>query len=231
MAKVANAQETAGVGFFASVRAAFASWWTALGVIGASVTGFNLVHGLLRLDLSQVLARAVQEYHRLVHLPVLLVLDWLQAPRPPLWLIDASTLWVLIGGVLLRTAWIVRQSALKARVMRRDSRTPAWALWYALLDTRFLLPVFILYCVVFWPLAVRHVLARPFVSRHYNGDRTTSFEISSRKLTSGRWLIPGADIGLRPSLDLRWVLSLQAAAVIACTAAWFALNAALKLYG
>ena len=97
-----------------AVRPSFTSWWSILGLLAASVSGFNLLRNLFAIQLSELLAAIAANYERFVHLPLRSLISWMHLPQPPTWAVDVALLWIPIGGVVLRSAWVLRSAAHQA---------------------------------------------------------------------------------------------------------------------
>jgi hypothetical protein len=195
-----------------SVRAAFSSWWTVLGLMAASVTGFNLVRKLVDIGLAQVLSDLFAVYQQWVHFPVEWIFALFRLPPPPGWAIDLALFWVLIGSVVLRSAWVQRADAIK----RKRQVNTTWGRFFeALLEKRIAFPFFLLVFVVLWPIGVMYFLSHPHLQRMKTGS-----------LTSGTTRYPTYTY----ICDMRIVLATQAMAALVCVSAWAVLNLMLSLY-
>jgi hypothetical protein len=198
--------------FWQSVRTAYAGWWTLLGVLAASISGFNLLRKLLDIGLAEAIAVVVDAYQRIVHPPVLALVRWLGLSPPPEWAIDVGVLWLLIAGVVLRSAWAIRAATIDEGVrMGGPSK-----FWSALMQDRLTLPVFLLLAVLAWPYLAWKLLSAPHVIR-YKKSRSFSPRAS-----------PAPGRGSEYYCDMRIVLGTHALTAIACVLAWGALNVLLE---
>lgn len=195
-----------------SIKVAVAGWWTLIGIVAASVTGFSLLRKMIDIGLARVLADLFATYERWVHAPIEWLFGWLQWPVPPAWTIDVALLWLLIGGVVLRSAWGVRRAGLEN--WAHDKERPFWA-W--LLSARVALPVFLFLTIFVWPLPALYMLQKPHMT-----------------LFRGKGVTPRRDRRndktFRYFCDMRIVLVTQALAAIICIGAWVAANVLLKMY-
>lgn len=209
-------------GLISSIRAAFTSWWTVFGIVAASVTGFNLSRNLLQIELSEVIGEIIRFYQSLIHLPIMWLIDWAHWPAAPAWAIDTGVLWLLLGGVVLRSAWPIRLGLHNSAgfLTKHTNR-----LWGRILYLN--LPMFVGLTVVFWPLVIFFMVERPIAFQKEwkaAGRKTIAF---SKPLHADQQL----HAQYRFLHDLRIVLASQCALTFVCIAAWFALNALINLYG
>lgn len=176
------------------------------------MTGFNLLRKLADIGLAQVVADIMQAYQEWVHFPVQWLFGWLHLAPPPDWTIDVALLWLLIGGIVLRSAWPIRIGALRAGKWVNTS----FDMWDTLLEKRWALLPFIGFCLLIWPLAAYFLVSEPY----FYSTSESSFAPSSHRMDR-HWTF---------LYDLRTVLSAQALAALASVAAWVVVNVLLKLY-
>jgi hypothetical protein len=197
-----------------SMTSAFASWWSILGIMAASVTGFNLVRKIALIGLDQVVRNVFEIYEQWVHLPIFSIFDFFDLPRPHSWQIDIFLLWFLIGGIVLRSAWVQRTDAIRNK---RHVNT-SWGEYFdLLLEKRMTLPFFLFLFVALWPIGVVYFLSHPHVLRLPSG----SLKPSRTRDSGGAYTYV---------CDMRIVLLMQALAACFCVGAWMVLNLLLSLY-
>ncbi len=195
-----------------SVRAAFSSWWALFGILAASITGFNLLRKVIDIGLAKILADLLAIYQRWVHLPVQWLFDWLRWSPPPAWAIDLALLWLLIGGVVLRSAWGVRVEALDTWARDNDNK-----FWQWLLETRAALPAFLFLTTFAWPVVVLFMLQKPHITRFLGkGINPLSHHRDDKRF--------------RYYCDMRIVLAVQALTAAACVSVWVVTNILLNMY-
>jgi len=213
------AKSRKGGGVTRSIRKAFSGWWSVLGIVAASITGFNLARNIFQVELADVFAEIAQAYEKLVHAPLLWLFARLNLDAPPAWAIDTGVLWVLIGGVVARTAWVLRTS-LKG----------AGAVTLGLPEQMRSIPpaVFFVVAWLLWPVAAFLLIREPLVHTVARDDSETVL-VSSGRLDRPGWPNPGGR--LRYAYDLRVVLATQAVVAAVCVLGWFVLNALVELYG
>lgn len=211
------------------MRAALSSWWSVFGVLAASVTGFNLLRNALRVEPSALFAEIIRAYDHLVHQPIILIIQMIGAPIPRLWMVDATIVWLFIGGIVLRSAWVIRSGLLQAG--ENHHRPMINPVWRGLINVRALLPLFVLSSLLCWPIVVAFLCEAPFVYSHKwervnidTGERLP-LRLLSVKRVRGVWQ------NTTYLYDLRIVLLTQAVVATCCVATWFVLNALLRLYG
>lgn len=211
-----------------SLRAAFGSWWVIIGIIASSITSFRLLLGVTHIHLAYVAAYIVAQYHALVHIPVWWIFHWVHLPKPSEWLIDAVALWLLIGAVILRSAYTIRSGVNKNALCSISVSAPRS--WNHTLGGRWTLPVFLIVCGGFWPLALWLLVATPIVvetPRH--GIVLLSVrDVPNRKR---RWVSSGRRSDGSYVYDMRVVLVMQTAAVVFSASLWVAWNALETIYG
>lgn len=208
-----RAGESAVGSFWQSVRTAYSGWWTLLGVIAASISGFNLLHKVLSIGLADAIAAIVAAYQSVVHPPVQALARWLGVPTPPEWAIDAGVLWLLIAGIVLRSAWPMRAATIRDGVrMGGPSK-----FWSALMQERWTLPLFLVLSTLAWPYVAWMLLSAPHVIRY---RRSRSFAIRTEM---GVNLPRGSDY----YCDMRVVLGTHAFTALACIVLWAMLNVLL----
>ncbi len=205
-----------------SVRAAFSSWWSIIGILAASVSAFNLLQNAFKFELSAVLREIAKTYYALLHAPFDWLFDAFNWPRLPSWLIDAIILWVLIGGIVLRSAY----AFLSAVEEHRDVWERRWV-WnekprYEGFDwiRKWIIDpiVFFFGCVVGWPAVVLPLLWSPYIYKSSAGH----LSIHAEKPTYGNYGILVC--------NMRTVVVLQAIALLVCLITWLTINALLELY-
>jgi hypothetical protein len=195
--------------FWRSVQTAYSGWWTLLGLLAASISGFNLLRKVLEIGLSNALAAVVAAYQSIIHPPILWVVRQLGLSPPPEWAIDIGVFWLLIAGVVLRSAWAIRATTISEGVRMGG----ASKFWSALMQERRTLPLFLLLALVAWPYLVWMLLSAPHVIRY---KKSRSF--APRPLGGA---IPR---GSESYCDMRIVLGTHALTAIVCIVAWGALN-------
>lgn len=197
--------------FWQSVRTAYSGWWTLLGLVAASISGFNLLHKLLSLGLSEAIAAVIDAYKNIIHLPAFAILEALGIPAPPDWAIDLCVLWILVAGIVMRTAWAIRAATIKDGV-RMGGRSKFWS---ALMQNRFTLPIFLAVTIVAWPYVVWMLLSAPHVIRY---KRSRSFAPrDSQELPRGSEYF----------CDMRIVLATHATTAVVCILCWAIANVLL----
>ncbi|MGE0739742.1 MAG: hypothetical protein AB7O98_00245 [Hyphomonadaceae bacterium] len=199
--------------FWQSVRTAYSGWWTLLGLLAASVSGFNLLRKLLDIGLAEALQLIVHAYQSVVYPPILALVRLMDIAPPPEWLMDIGVFWLLIAGVVLRSAWAIRAATIRDGV--RMGGTSKF--WSSLMQERLTLPIFLLLALIAWPYMVWMLLSAPHVIRY---KRSRSF---APRTQLGETLPRGSEY----YCDMRVVLGTHALTAIACVAAWGALNVLL----
>lgn len=197
--------------FFRSVRAAFSSWWSVLGIVMASVTAFNLARNLLpNFQVASVLSHIAETYQSVVYYPLWWILAWFSWPRPPAWAVDMAIIWLLIGGVMLRSVW---------HMMRQQSKRNAPSPIVGVLMLVYGVGV----ALVFWPLLLARFLASPLA---FDDGQEVSL-LNRTDANDPSW----QDVRGKFLYDLRIVLVTQALACVTCIMAFLTLNSVLHLYG
>lgn len=240
-----------------SAVAAFSSWWAILSVIASSLAGFSLVHRILQMELVDVLAEIVRLYQS-IYTPFIWFADIFNWPRPASWLIDAFAIWVLVGGIVLRSAWVLRASSVEdqrrkwriekaAARQRRSHLGPRIDQTVSRINKERLInrsntlaksPIWS-YLIGVPSAAPWFVLCGIFLWPAYvywlveepfvHVTRDESYVYVVQEPA----IFPHEDavaFGYEFKYDLRVILSIQALAAIACVAVWFALQATLELY-
>lgn len=195
--------------FAHSVRAAFQSWWTLFGILAASLTAFNLLRKLINLGLGEALARIFAAYQHWIHEPIVWVAGMLGLTAPPAIAIDMALLWLLIGGVVLRSGLALTQSM---TLHRKGFASPQAPVWTGLLQQKNRI-LFVLFCIALWPFAIGQMLTRPHIYRHI--PRNVIIAYDKRRYPEPEEIFV---------CDLRIVLLTQTLAVAACVAAWIFVN-------
>lgn len=226
--KTGDAQED---GLLKSVRAAFSSWWSVLGVLAASVAGFSLLRDWLHTPLATVIAAILRSYKSVTHVPVIWLFQSMHWPRPPAWAIDAGVLWLLIGGVVFRSALVIRESLLSlgpAAYRSGPGPRPGIPALYFLMRPRLAFPLFLISCAVSWPVVAWSILNNPLMFQ-YN-PKPEWIEWGDRPgIEVGRAYNPDSGIFLF-LYDVRIVLATQAIVAAVCIITWFTLNYLLSRY-
>ncbi len=198
--------------FWQSVRTAYAGWWTLLGLLAASISGFNLLHKVLSIGLSAALSAIVDAYKAAVHPLVFGLAALLRIEPPPEWAIDIGVLWLLVAGIVLRSAWAIRAATITSNVrMGGPSR-----FWSHLMQSPSALPLFILVGFVGWPYVSWMLLSQPHLIR-YKKSRSFAPRGSPDALPRGSEYY----------CDMRVVLGTHAITAIACILLWALLNVLL----
>lgn len=197
--------------FWQSVRTAYTGWWTLLGIIAASISGFNLLHKVLSIGLSNALAAVVDAYKAVVHPIVFGLLALIDVRPPPEWVVDVGVFWLLLAGIVMRSAWAIRAATIDGGV-RMGGRSKFWS---ALMQHRWTLPAFFLVSVFGWPYIVWMLLASPHVIRY---KRSRSFAPrDTNELPRGSEYY----------CDMRIVLATHAMTAVVCILLWALLNVLL----
>ena len=203
---------------------------------------------IVRIELSDVLAEIVRVYQVIVHFPVLWVFGWLNWPSPAPWAIDAVVLWLLIGGVILRSVLALRKQALRVsasiappeareRVVKewRLRRLPMqrmleWQGSSVMWHVSFI--AFAIGYLLLWPWPLRAMLLTPRIYRLRDWRYQLDFLVPSAHRRRDKEYDRGSLISEATFLyDMRIVLATQAVTAVLCIAAWFGINAFLNLYG
>lgn len=197
--------------FWKSAQTAYTGWWTLLGIVAASISGFNLLRKVLDIGLSGAIQAIVTAYQSVVHPPIRAIFTYLHLAPPPDWAVDVGIFWLLIAGVVLRSAWAIRAATISENVrMGGPSK-----FWSELMQERLMLPSFLLLAVFAWPYYVWMLLSNPHVIRY---KRSRSFSPRSS---------PDVARGAEYYCDMRIVMALHAATAVVCIVAWAALNVLL----
>ncbi len=208
-------EESATLGLWRSVRQGFTGWWAVAGILAASLTAFNLFRRIAQVGLSQLFSYLAAQWDAWIHLPIRWLVDWLHVPMPPAWTIDVAVLWLLIGGIVLRSAWGMRATNAHSGVTLASD----FELWNFLCDHHWTLPFFILFCLLLWPVAMFFMVAAPLVHRYFASKDLEAGIIGQRYFRGEHFLY-----------DLRVVLLAQAIATVAFVVVWIGANVATKLY-
>jgi len=196
------------------------------------MTGFSMLQNLLSMRLAPILTEMVRAYQAIAHTPLRAIVTAFGIPAPPNWAMDALVLWLLLGGVVLRTAWTARANALKAKSRSGGS---SHKLWNTLISDPKAGAAFIAFNLLAWPYAVVLLLKHPCVHRTVQTGKDPLLTFYNERLPPGEyaWFARGRSGTTEHTYlyDLRAVLATQGAAAIGGTVGWFLLNAMIKLYG
>lgn len=221
-----------------SIRAAFASTWAIAGAIAASVAAFNLVRNVFSINLSSVLTEVAHAYQGLIHVPIGWLVTALHWPSPTPWIIDVVVVWLLLGGIVARSIWQLRKSAMshhwffpiadvvEGKIKLLGSRTEGF-LWRVMLQKPWAAPMLFIGSTVFWPSVVFSFFRWPQVHFFAGTPADSSITMFARRWRS----TPNAWPAVRFLYDMRIVLGVQGLIVVTAVACWFGLNALLRLYG
>lgn len=186
-----------------------------MGVVAASITGFNLLRKIVDIGLAQIIADLMRVYQDWVHIPIGWLFAWLRWPEPPAWVIDLGLLWLLIGGIVLRSTWGLRTASLRSRLLIGTHSE----FWKLLMTRRAAMPLFLAVCILAWPVAAWYLIRSPYI----HTDRDNDLWHIGYRTSGGTY----QQVFL---YDMRVVLTAQALAALACIGAWVAVNVLLNLY-
>ncbi len=209
----------------ASFRAAFNSWWVAVGILASSITGFRLLINATHIRLANIATYVMVQYHHWVHLPAYRFFQWVHLPKLPDWSIDVALIWLIVGGIVLRSAQAIRGSAI-----RRDKWVISkFGLWNFLLGKWWTLPLFIGFCLLLWPLAVLFMLAEPYIHESEDGGVIPNGLIMCR---IGETVKPdGRKCWTYYQYDMRIIMAAQLLAALSVITTWVSWNALSVMYG
>lgn len=190
---------------WASVKAAYKSWWTQITMLLSSVAIFNFVTRASGMELSDLMFQVAALYRSLFH-PIidLIVLPFHLALTN--WQKDAALIWMAIGGATARTH--ASQIATNMRAAREHAGFHRYSLLQGVL--------LVASAFIAWPIAWIDFFNRPFFYAHTGRTGRVLFVDRLRAMPLS------ADYKIL--FDMRIVLLVQVATVAAVVATLLLIN-------
>lgn len=219
---------------------------------GGAVTSFNLVLRFADLSLGGFVGAIRSYYESLVHEPVGILLQYVGLRFTHDWIVDALVLWMLTGGVVARSASVLRASYTSHDYMvnetQRQWREPweNWLedVWIFLVARRgvIALSCFWFTAIFFWPIYGVMLWRDRYLYKFGEGNRAfqnlqleqvggdqeasgTRITAVNDVVTSVETLPANTSIEIRFKSDMRVVLVTQALSLLLCTIAFLAWGA------